>query len=167
MWNCWLQAETLIFWHFLSMYRKIASVLSMFRSAPVEFHWRSCCLCGKHLKHLNSATTHWSTPDGVRTCWLQHLRGQWMTFCWQQLLRRPNIMPCLTWHPSFHLQPGRSEMLNEALEWRKHFESSAQGVGGATDDMKWWTPNKQFTHLNTHQQTLNTHQQNLEHPPTN
>ena len=36
----------------------------MFGSAPLEFHWRTCCLWGKHLKHLNSATTHWSTPDG-------------------------------------------------------------------------------------------------------
>ena len=45
--------------------------------------------------------------------------------------------------------------MNEALDWTKHFECSAQGVGGATDDMEWWTANKQFTHLNTHQQTNN------------
>ena len=41
--------------------------------------------------------------------------------------------------------------MNETLEETKHFQSSVEGVGGATDDMEWHgggAANKQFQQLN-------------------
>ena len=53
--------------------------------------------------------------------------------------------------------------MNETLEETKHFQSSVEGVGGATDDMEWHgggAANKQFQQLNEQRATMN-----MEHPP--
>ena len=69
------------------------------------------------------------------------------------------------YYACFHLQAGGwNTWMNETLEETKHFQSSVEGVGGATDDMEWHgggAANKQFQQLNEQRWTWNTQQQTL------
>ena len=126
----------------------------MFGSAPLEFHWRTCCLWGKHLKHLNSATTHWSTPDGEPG---SNTRGdsEWHFvannfFSDQILFFRAGI------DHSFHFQA-------ETLEWTGHLNGLSTQCstrdGGTMADMEWWEATNNCDSLEHPPTNSNTHQQ--------
>ena len=136
---------------------QLYSFTSLLRSAPMEFHWRAFCLCGKHLKHLDTAnTTHWSTLQSEPQC--EHLKHcEWHSVT--SSLSSAQILLRL-----FSLAGRGVKHLNERNTWRDKTLSIQCWRGGWRDG---WHG---VARRRSCQQTISTIERatmNMEHPPTN